>query len=331
MPRDTAGNYTLPAGNPVVPGAVIETTWANPTMADLGQALQDSLSRSGLGGMLVPFQNADGTTAAPGITFTNELGTGFFRFGTGDMRITIQGTSLVRYRNDSTSPAGERVPLQIWDGLAWVDVGVASENFTPADQAKLAGIEALAEVNRTPAEVKVAYESNADTNAFTDAEETKLGGIAAGATVDQTPAEVKVAYESNANTNAFTDADVTTLAGVGSPVSGFMTTTAVPSTAVAVTGVGFQPSLINFQMTVGTTWEASSFGYYDGTVSQCVYRRNDGTSPFSGALAKIWFGANNAVTLEASAVGTSMDADGFTFTTSSLTDTAANVIWTAYP
>jgi len=263
-------------------------------MADLGQALQDSLSRSGLGGMLVPFQNADGTTAAPGITFSNELGTGFFRFGTGDMRITIQGTSLVRYRNDSTAPAGERVPLQIWDGLAWVDVGVASENFTPADQAKLTGIEALAEVNRTPA-------------------------------------EVKVAYESNANTNAFTDADVTALAGVGSPVSGFMTTTALPNTAVAVTGVGFQPSLVNFQMTVGSSWEASSSGYYDGTVSKCVYRRNDDANELAGTLSDIWFGANGTLSLEASADGTSMDADGFTYTTTGFTNTAAFVIWTAYP
>jgi hypothetical protein len=164
--------------------------------------------------MLVAFQNVDGTQAAPGITFTNELGTGFFRFGTADMRMTIQGTAVVRYRPDLSTPAGSRVPLQIYNGTDWVDVGVASENFTPADQAKLAGIEALAQVNRTPAEVKVAYESNADTNAFTDAEETKLASITAGAEVNRTPAEVKVAYESNANTNAFTDADVTKLTGI---------------------------------------------------------------------------------------------------------------------
>ena len=214
MPRDSAGNYTLPAGNPVVAGAVIETTWANPTMADIGNVLQDSLSRNGDGGMLVAFQNVDGTQAAPGITFTNELGTGFFRFGTADMRMTIQGTAVVRYRPDLSTPAGSRVPLQIYNGTDWVDVGVASENFTPADQIKLAGIEALAQVNRTPAEVKVAYESNANTNAFTDAEETKLASVTAGAEPDQTPAEIKVAYESNANTNAFTDADVTKLTGI---------------------------------------------------------------------------------------------------------------------
>ena len=52
------------------------------------------------------------------------------------------------------------------------------------------------------------------TASFTTADESKLDGIAAGATVDQTPAEIKTAYESNADTNAFEDADVTKLGGI---------------------------------------------------------------------------------------------------------------------
>jgi hypothetical protein len=56
--------------------------------------------------------------------------------------------------------------------------------ITSAERTKLAGIEAGAEVNPTAAEVKTAYESNANTNAFTDAEQTKLAGIAAGAEVN---------------------------------------------------------------------------------------------------------------------------------------------------
>lgn len=58
----------------------------------------------------------------------------------------------------------------------------------------------------TDAEIKTAYENNADTNAFTDAEKSKLTGIETGAEVNLTAAELKVAYESNADTNAFTDA-----------------------------------------------------------------------------------------------------------------------------
>jgi hypothetical protein len=51
MPRNASGIYSLPAGNPVVPGTVIASDWANPTMNDIAAALTDSLSRSGFGAM----------------------------------------------------------------------------------------------------------------------------------------------------------------------------------------------------------------------------------------------------------------------------------------
>jgi hypothetical protein len=54
------------------------------------------------------------------------------------------------------------------------------------DGSKLDGIEAGATADQTAAEIKTAYESNANTNAYTDAEKSKLGGIEAGATADQT-------------------------------------------------------------------------------------------------------------------------------------------------
>ena len=86
--------------------------------------------------------------------------------------------------------------------------------FTDAEQTKLTGIETGATADQTDAEIKTAYENNANTNAFTDAEQTKLAGIETGATADQTDAEIKTAYENNANTNAFTDAEQTKLAGI---------------------------------------------------------------------------------------------------------------------
>ncbi len=48
----------------------------------------------------------------------------------------------------------------------------------------------------------------------TAAQITKLGGIETGATADQTNAEIKTAYEANADTNAFLDAEKTKLTGV---------------------------------------------------------------------------------------------------------------------
>ena len=86
--------------------------------------------------------------------------------------------------------------------------------FTDAEKAKLAGIDTSATDDQTGAEIKTAYEAEADTNAFTDAEKTKLAGVEAGATADQTGAEIKTAYEAEADTNAFTDAEKTKLAGV---------------------------------------------------------------------------------------------------------------------
>ena len=43
---------------------------------------------------------------------------------------------------------------------------------------------------------------------------SKLDGIEAGATADQTAAQIKTAYESNANTNEFSDAEQTKLSGI---------------------------------------------------------------------------------------------------------------------
>ena len=113
MPRDASGNYTLPAGNPVAGGTTIETTWANPTMSDLGAEIQDSLSRSGKGGMLVAFQNVDGSVSAPGITWTLETGTGLYRAANNDMRTTVGGQDRMRWTATGS---------QVWNGTAWSDI-----------------------------------------------------------------------------------------------------------------------------------------------------------------------------------------------------------------
>jgi hypothetical protein len=110
MPRNANGTYTLPSGNPVVGGTYITTTWANPTMEDLAAALTDSLSRSGAGGMQVPFKNLDGNITTPGITWTNEQNTGFYRAASQDMRASVGGVDRMRW-----TAAG----VQTWNGTVW--------------------------------------------------------------------------------------------------------------------------------------------------------------------------------------------------------------------
>lgn len=68
----------------------------------------------------------------------------------------------------------------------------------------------------TAENIKTLYESNADTNEFSDAEQTKLAGIESGATADQTDAEIRAAVEAATDSNVFTDADHTKLDGVES-------------------------------------------------------------------------------------------------------------------
>lgn len=80
-----------------------------------------------------------------------------------------------------------------------------------ADKSKLDGIEAGATADQTGAEIKSAYEAEADTNAFTDAEKTKLAGVESGATADQTAADIRglgFFDTSNDGTGSGLDADL---------------------------------------------------------------------------------------------------------------------------
>jgi len=47
MSRNGTGTYTLPAGNPVVTGTTISSTWANNTLTDMATALTGSLASDG--------------------------------------------------------------------------------------------------------------------------------------------------------------------------------------------------------------------------------------------------------------------------------------------
>ena len=94
MSRNVNGTYSLPAGNPVVPNTTIDSTWANPTMDDIAASLTDSLSRTGLGGMLAPFLNADGTQANAGISWTNEPTSGWYRASTGTFTYSVAGANI---------------------------------------------------------------------------------------------------------------------------------------------------------------------------------------------------------------------------------------------
>ena len=95
MPRASDGTVTLPVGNPVVAGTAISADVQNATIADLASMIEDSLSRSGDGGMTVPMEFAKGTNAAPSMTFVGDTNTGVNSDTEGEVDIVANGTAAM--------------------------------------------------------------------------------------------------------------------------------------------------------------------------------------------------------------------------------------------
>ena len=96
MSRNGSGTYSLPSGNPVVSGTLIEASWANTTLSDIATALTGSLSRSAEGGMLAALRLYDGTSSVPGLAWGSETTTGWYRAGAGDMRLVVTGSEVMK-------------------------------------------------------------------------------------------------------------------------------------------------------------------------------------------------------------------------------------------
>jgi len=101
MPRDSSGNYTLPAGNPVVTDTVIDSNWANTTLADIATQLNNVLTRDGLLGTTGPFTLVNGSAVSPGLAFNSRSDVGLYLTGTemglsfgGVPQATISGTGV---------------------------------------------------------------------------------------------------------------------------------------------------------------------------------------------------------------------------------------------
>jgi hypothetical protein len=107
MSRDVSGNYTLPVGNPVVTATPITSTWANNTLNDIKDALTDSLSRTGNGGMTAPLAGVNGTALLPAYTFSSEPTLGFYRPAAG----VLASTGPLQLPGNVTQPL-QAVPLQ---------------------------------------------------------------------------------------------------------------------------------------------------------------------------------------------------------------------------
>jgi hypothetical protein len=104
MSRNGSGTYNLPAGNPVVSGTTISSTWANTTLTDIGTALTNSLASDGqtvATGSLQMGNNkitnlANGTASADATNYSQLIAAPFLQNGTGAVATTVQ-TKLQQY------------------------------------------------------------------------------------------------------------------------------------------------------------------------------------------------------------------------------------------
>lgn len=97
MARNGSGTYVLPAGNPVVTGSVVSSTWANNTLNDIATALTGSLSADGQ-------TNPTGALTMAGFNHTNVgnatlrthyLAAGQFQDSTAQYLTGISGTNVI--------------------------------------------------------------------------------------------------------------------------------------------------------------------------------------------------------------------------------------------
>ena len=113
MSRNGSGTYNLPAGNPVVTGTVISSTWANNTLNDIASALTGSVATDGQTPMVGDLDmntnkilNLDpGTVAGNAVEYTQ-----FVNATTTAVNITggtINGTSI----GESTRSSGKFTTL----------------------------------------------------------------------------------------------------------------------------------------------------------------------------------------------------------------------------
>ena len=107
--------------------------------------------------------------------------------------------------------------VPVWDeiGTEWLPASLQAQYV--AGLAAVATTGSYNDLSGTPAiPAALADLDTTVTGAELNADHVKLAGVEDGATADQTGAEIKTAYEAEANTNAFTDAEKNKLAGLES-------------------------------------------------------------------------------------------------------------------
>jgi hypothetical protein len=109
MSRNGSGTYSLPAGNPVVTGTTISSSWANNTLADMATALTGSVAADGqtpvtgnlaMGGNKLTGLGV-GTSSGDSVEYSQFVGAFVNPVFTGD--VTMSGTGFLLIPKGTTA------------------------------------------------------------------------------------------------------------------------------------------------------------------------------------------------------------------------------------
>lgn len=95
MARNGSGTYSVP--NSFSANTTIESAKVNQNFSDVGSEITGSLPRNGEAGMTGQFKAADGTSSAPGMSFSSDTDTGFYRSAANTIGVagTLQDSNSV--------------------------------------------------------------------------------------------------------------------------------------------------------------------------------------------------------------------------------------------
>ena len=138
MSRNGSGTYNLPAGNPVVTGTTISSTWANNTLTDIATAITGSVAADGqtpITGNLAMGGNkltglGDGTVAGDSVEFAQFTTPTF----TGD--VTCESTGFILVPKGTTA---ERPVTPVEGEIRYNTDTAQFEGYADGDWGQLGG------------------------------------------------------------------------------------------------------------------------------------------------------------------------------------------------
>jgi hypothetical protein len=185
--RDSNGSFTwgTGAGNVVATLTPISSTWANQSFKDVKAMLTDSLSRSGMGGMLAPLKLYDGTGTALDLNWTGATTTGLYH-NPGTVGLQIASADTMVWTAGSTSVAQGNLVVASGNVVVTTgDVVVSAGGINLASASsqtltKTGGTNSILGVYNSVAGGNVLITSGAGTNAITTGHIVLQGGANSG-------------------------------------------------------------------------------------------------------------------------------------------------------